>query len=96
MSYNNRIRLKVNVNKFVTQIWQSKHLVSFDVALAALRNPTLRGRHGVLADFRYCQYRKFAGLMIHGQIGPPYLITVGISIISSAIIYTNSDTDKSV
>ena len=47
MSYNNQLWLKVNVNEFVTQIWQLENLVSFDVALAALRNPALQGRHGV-------------------------------------------------
>ena len=47
MSYNNQLRLKVNVNEFVKQLWLLENLVSYDVALAALWNPTLQGRHGV-------------------------------------------------
>jgi len=47
MSYNNQLRLRINVNKFVTQIWLLENLVSYDVAVAALWNPTLQGRHGV-------------------------------------------------
>ena len=47
MSYNNQLRLKVNVREFVKQIWQSENLVSYDMALAAQRFCTLQGRHGV-------------------------------------------------
>ena len=47
MSYNNQLRLKVKVSKFLTQIWQSENLVSYNVALAALGFCTVQGSHPV-------------------------------------------------
>ena len=59
MSYNNQLRLKVNVSEFVKQIWWSGNLVSYDMAVVAPRFCTLQGRHGVQYAVRIAQGLSF-------------------------------------
>ena len=51
MSYDNQLKLKVNVSKFVTQIQQSENLVFYNVALEALGICTVQGNHPVIGTF---------------------------------------------